>query len=48
MTHFPTCLLMLAIVFTIYGHDGIKGYAASVVGFLTIAPAHRASIPYPV
>lgn len=31
---FPTCLLMLAILFTVYG-SAIKGYAASALGFFT-------------
>ncbi len=29
---FPACLLMLAILFTVY-RNGMKGYAASIVGF---------------
>jgi hypothetical protein len=31
---FPTCLLMLAITFTLYGKE-LKGYAASNIGFFT-------------
>jgi len=31
---FPTCLLMLALLFTVYGSE-MKGYAASIVGFFT-------------
>ena len=31
---FPTCLLMLAVLFTLYRHE-VKGYASSVFGFFT-------------
>ncbi len=31
---FPTCLLMLAITFTLYGKE-FKGYAVSIIGFFT-------------